>query len=70
MKKLNNYQNAIDPHFYALCPKSVLASIAVSLLSQGGYELSNPSFNLTDELFKEWESLAANGIVPQKAKRK
>lgn len=59
MKKLNNYQQAIDQGFYEKAPKAVLAAIAVSMAINNGEDA-------TEYLKREWQTLYNNGIISQK----
>ena len=59
-KIFNDYAAVID-RIYADTPKAVLAAIAVSALTQGGDFLDEA----LPRLLREWDTLHANGIVPQ-----
>lgn len=62
MKKLNEYQKLIDPKLYNLIPKTVLAAITVSWLSDGGSCFDR----VNDGIKREWWALFYCGIVPQR----
>ena len=57
----NEYAAALGP-LLDQTTKAVLAAIAVSLLTTGGEHLDEAQ----ERLLKEWGTLHANGIVPQK----
>lgn len=62
LKKGNTYADALRPR-YGGTPKSVIAAVAVSLLlkdNEGNWG------KVYDAFVREWATLHANGIVPQK----
>lgn len=61
--KLHNEYAALFGRLYADTPKAVFAAVAASFITQGGdfQELAIPG------LLSEWDTLHANGIVPQAA---
>lgn len=66
MKKINEYQQAIDQGFYEHMPKAVLAAIAVSFAEKINSNTFETFDGPTFALQAEWATLHANGIVPQK----
>ena len=60
--KTNGYQWALGLSLFDEIPKSVLAAIAVSAVTNGGIDIEAAAFRVA----KEWDVLHANGIVPQK----
>ncbi len=61
-KKQNEYMNVLPRDFYANCPKSVFAAIAVSLATVGGDYLDEAAARI----LAEWRALYEAGIVEQK----
>ena len=67
----NEYLGILDKCQFDDTPKTVWASIAVSLayrLQEEGDDTARFSV-IPSRLFHEWHMLYANGIVPQKPKR-
>jgi len=63
-KTENDYQKLISPEVYDKTPKAVFAALCVSLFTNW----ANKAFEDIDAAIKEeWETLNANGIVPQKS---
>ena len=58
----NYYQQSLSEGLYQVCPKAVLAAIAVSALTVGGDYLDAGG----RRVLKEWWVLYHNGIVPQR----
>jgi hypothetical protein len=60
LKLSNEYSRQLG-RLYALAPKSVVAAVAVSMLTCGGDRLDSA----TPEFLAEWQILHENGIVQQ-----
>jgi hypothetical protein len=63
MKTHNEYSKVISADVYEKMPKTVLAAIAVSFASR--IQSCSPEAAAVF-LLKEWKTLHANGIIPQK----
>jgi hypothetical protein len=64
MKKTNQYADALGDSF-TYTPKAVFAALAFSYASFGGDQQ-----DAKRNLLREWETLHANGIVPQPPSRR
>lgn len=59
----NDYQRHLGWYFDRI-PKTVLAGIVVSMLSNGGDNLK--AKEVSEKIYNEWKLLHENGIIPQR----